>query len=126
MENKKVILDVDTGSDDALAIMAAVLSEQLDIVAVCTVAGMVSMARANTSHGMSRYCSSNHVLRKHMVQLKLHREVGSIYSLIISFVISYTPCSTGAADSLNRRAPCGCGKERFQCTVMRESCCLST
>ena len=39
MEKKKVILDVDTGSDDALAIMAGILSERLDIVAICTVAG---------------------------------------------------------------------------------------
>ncbi len=35
----KVILDVDTGSDDALAIMAGILSEKMDIVAICTVAG---------------------------------------------------------------------------------------
>ncbi len=39
LKKKKVILDVDTGSDDALAIMAAILSEKLDIVAICTVAG---------------------------------------------------------------------------------------
>ncbi|WP_343249650.1 nucleoside hydrolase [Diplocloster hominis] len=38
-EKKKVILDVDTGSDDALAIMTAVLSEKLDVVAICTILG---------------------------------------------------------------------------------------
>ena len=32
MEKKKVIMDVDTGSDDAIAIMMAVLSGQLDIL----------------------------------------------------------------------------------------------
>ncbi len=36
---KKIILDVDTGSDDAVAIMAAILSEDIDLVALCTVWG---------------------------------------------------------------------------------------
>ncbi len=36
---KKIILDVDTGSDDAVALMAAILSPEIDLVAVCTVAG---------------------------------------------------------------------------------------
>lgn len=35
----KVILDVDTGSDDAVAIMAAALSPDIDLVAICTVWG---------------------------------------------------------------------------------------
>ncbi len=35
----KVILDVDTGSDDAVAIMTAALSPDIDLVAVCTVWG---------------------------------------------------------------------------------------
>ncbi len=35
----KVILDVDTGSDDAVAIMTAALSPAIDLVAVCTVWG---------------------------------------------------------------------------------------
>ena len=34
-----IILDVDTGSDDAVALMAAVLSPEIDLLAVCTVAG---------------------------------------------------------------------------------------
>ena len=36
---KKVILDVDTGSDDACAIMLAYLHKEIDLVAVCTVNG---------------------------------------------------------------------------------------
>jgi inosine-uridine nucleoside N-ribohydrolase len=36
---EKVILDVDTGSDDAVAIMTAALAPEIDLVAVCTVAG---------------------------------------------------------------------------------------
>ena len=36
---RKIILDVDTGSDDAVAIMAAMLHPALDLVAVCSVAG---------------------------------------------------------------------------------------
>lgn len=43
MENekkkRKVILDVDTGSDDAVAIMSAILSGDLDVLAICTVHG---------------------------------------------------------------------------------------
>lgn len=35
----KVILDVDTGSDDAIAIMAAVLSPDIDVVGICSVSG---------------------------------------------------------------------------------------
>lgn len=39
-ENKrKLILDVDTGSDDALAIMAALLSPEFDVVGICSVNG---------------------------------------------------------------------------------------
>ncbi len=36
---KKIILDVDTGSDDAVAIMAAALSPEIELAAVCTVWG---------------------------------------------------------------------------------------
>lgn len=40
METKrKIIMDVDTGSDDALAIMAALLSPEFDILGICTVNG---------------------------------------------------------------------------------------
>ena len=35
----KVILDVDTGSDDAVAIMTAALAPELEVCAICTVAG---------------------------------------------------------------------------------------
>lgn len=37
--SKKVILDVDTGSDDAIAIMTAILSPDLDVLGICTVNG---------------------------------------------------------------------------------------
>lgn len=36
---KKVILDVDTGSDDAIAIMTAALSDDLKVLGICTVNG---------------------------------------------------------------------------------------
>ena len=36
---KKIILDVDTGSDDAVAIMAASLSPDIQLEAICSVAG---------------------------------------------------------------------------------------
>ena len=37
--SKKVILDVDTGSDDAVAIMTALGCEELDVVGICCVWG---------------------------------------------------------------------------------------
>ena len=39
MKKQKIILDVDTGTDDAVAIMAAALSADIDLIAVCSVAG---------------------------------------------------------------------------------------
>lgn len=39
MGKTKIILDVDTGSDDAIAIIAAALSEELDILGITTVNG---------------------------------------------------------------------------------------
>ena len=36
---RKIILDVDTGSDDAVAIMSAILAEDIQLEAVCSVAG---------------------------------------------------------------------------------------
>lgn len=39
MEKTKVILDVDTGSDDAIAIMTALRSPELDVLGICTVNG---------------------------------------------------------------------------------------
>ena len=39
MEKKKVILDVDTGTDDAIAMMTAVMSETLEVLGVCAVNG---------------------------------------------------------------------------------------
>lgn len=36
---EKVILDVDTGTDDAIAIMTALLSEELEVVGICSVNG---------------------------------------------------------------------------------------
>lgn len=38
-EKRKIILDVDTGTDDAVAIMMAYLEEKIDLLAVCTVVG---------------------------------------------------------------------------------------
>ena len=38
-KKRKVILDVDTGSDDALAIMCALLSPELDVIGICSVNG---------------------------------------------------------------------------------------
>ena len=39
----KVILDVDTGSDDAIAIMAATLSDEIELLGITTVNGNRNM-----------------------------------------------------------------------------------
>ena len=36
---RKIILDVDTGTDDAIAIMCALAAEELEVLSVCTVNG---------------------------------------------------------------------------------------
>lgn len=53
---RNVILDVDTGSDDAIAIMCALLSKELDTVAICTVWGNapVEFTTDNTLRLLSR------------------------------------------------------------------------
>lgn len=50
MEKAKVILDVDTGSDDAIAIMTAVKSEDLDVLAITTVNGQQTCTKYNGKH----------------------------------------------------------------------------
>lgn len=42
---EKIILDVDTGSDDAVAIMTAVLSPEIEVAAICSVAGNKSIEK---------------------------------------------------------------------------------
>ena len=50
MDKRKVILDVDTGSDDAVAIMTALLSPELEVLGICTVNGnrCIEMTTENT------------------------------------------------------------------------------
>jgi purine nucleosidase len=48
-ERVPVILDVDTGTDDALALAYAVASPRIDLVAVTTVAGNVDVERATAN-----------------------------------------------------------------------------
>ncbi len=55
MEKTKIILDVDTGSDDAVAIIAAVLSDKVELEAVCTVAGNLPVV--NTTDNTLRVMS---------------------------------------------------------------------
>lgn len=40
---RKIIMDVDTGTDDAIAIMAAVMAPQIEVKALCTVHGNTSV-----------------------------------------------------------------------------------
>lgn len=73
-EKMKVILDCDTGSDDAVAIMTAILSPRIDLLGVTTVAGnkeigfttdntlrVVDMLRSNTP--VYRGCADSMVAR---------------------------------------------------------------
>jgi len=50
LKRRKVILDVDTGSDDAIAIIAAMMSPELDVIALCAVNGnrAVELTTLNT------------------------------------------------------------------------------
>ena len=48
----KIILDVDTGSDDAVAIICAALSPQIELAALCSVAG--NRPLANTTENSAR------------------------------------------------------------------------
>ena len=43
MEKEKIILDVDTGSDDAVAIVCAMLSDEIDLLGITTVGGNVEL-----------------------------------------------------------------------------------
>ncbi|MBS6396849.1 MAG: nucleoside hydrolase [Clostridiales bacterium] len=52
MEKTKIILDVDTGSDDAIAIMTAVLADELDVLGITTVNG--NRPVANTTENTLR------------------------------------------------------------------------
>ena len=49
---RKIILDVDTGSDDAVAIMLAALHPEIDLLAVCTVKG--NQPLSNTTENTKR------------------------------------------------------------------------
>lgn len=42
-QKKKIILDVDTGTDDAIAIVMAALEERFDLLGVCTVSGNIEV-----------------------------------------------------------------------------------
>ncbi len=42
-DKRKIILDVDTGSDDAIAIVCALLSKECDVLGICTVGGNVEL-----------------------------------------------------------------------------------
>ena len=46
---RKIILDVDTGSDDAVAIMLAALSKDIELEAICTVAGNQPLEATTTN-----------------------------------------------------------------------------
>ena len=43
MEKRKIIMDVDTGSDDAIALTMAMLDEHFDLLGICTVNGNIEV-----------------------------------------------------------------------------------
>lgn len=49
MERRRVVLDVDTGVDDALAIMLALRSPELEVLGVTTVTGNVPVSQSTTN-----------------------------------------------------------------------------
>ena len=52
----KIILDVDTGTDDAVAIMMAYLEEKIDLLAVCTVVGNKPLETQQKTHCALKTC----------------------------------------------------------------------
>ncbi len=54
---RKIILDVDTGTDDAIAIMAAVQAPQIDLVALCAVHGNTSVENTTTNTLRAAYAA---------------------------------------------------------------------
>ena len=54
-EKRQLILDVDTGTDDAIAIMAALLSPEFEVLGICTVSGNLPLA--NTTENTLRVVS---------------------------------------------------------------------
>ena len=49
MVRKKIIIDTDPGQDDAVAILLALASDELEILAITTVAGNVPLALSQTN-----------------------------------------------------------------------------
>ena len=49
IKKKKVILDVDTGIDDAIAIMLALASPELEVIGITTVSGNIDLESATTN-----------------------------------------------------------------------------
>lgn len=54
---RKIILDVDTGTDDAIAVMAAVQAPQLDLVALCSVWGNTSVKNTTVNTLRAAYAA---------------------------------------------------------------------
>ena len=42
-DKRKIIMDVDTGSDDAIALIMAMLDERFDLLGICTVNGNIEV-----------------------------------------------------------------------------------
>ena len=53
MHKEKIIIDVDTGSDDAVALVCALLSEDIDVLGVTTVGGNVELKNTTDPHRRS-------------------------------------------------------------------------
>ena len=42
-EKRKIIMDVDTGSDDAIALVMSMLDEHFDLLGICSVNGNIEV-----------------------------------------------------------------------------------
>lgn len=60
MEKEKIILDVDTGSDDAIALICAMLSDEVDLLGITTVTGNVDIENStDNTLRVVECCDSN-------------------------------------------------------------------
>lgn len=56
---RKIIMDVDTGTDDAIAIMAAALAPELELVALCSVHGNTSVENTTRNTLRAAFAAGN-------------------------------------------------------------------
>jgi pyrimidine-specific ribonucleoside hydrolase/non-specific riboncleoside hydrolase len=90
MDNRKILIDCDTGTDDAIAIVAALCAPQCDVVALTTVNGNVGVA----------HTSRNTLDLVHLMGLDVPVAVGAAAPLKTRLPEAHAPDGTHGATGL--------------------------